>query len=277
MPFKLVYHAQNDPKWGSDPLGFGTTTLLQEGCAVSSVAMLLSGYGYNETPGNLNKRLKANQGFVGSGIVWQKIGQLYPQVRLVNVVRCEGTDAPLGEINKYLDRGLPVVVGVDTSPVDGFQSHYVLLFAREGNDYRMLDPWAYRTEQSLSARYSKDRPLQRVMQRVVFYEGPGAGGPIAPSRPATGTVSGASRESVPTSSARKSKMLVRVEQDGSPVYVNPGRGRMVSTEKSGARLIVIEDRRKATTKIGAAGKWLNVKASNGKPSFIDASLVKLSE
>jgi hypothetical protein len=275
MAFKLVYHAQNDPKWGNDLLGFGKTTLLQEGCAVSSVAMLLSGYGFAETPASLNKKLKAGQGFSQSNIMWQAIPPLYPQVKLIKTVRCEGTDAPLGEINGYLERGLPVVVGVDTSPVEGFQSHYVLLYAREGNDYRMLDPWPYRTEQTLNARYGKDRPLQRVIQRVVFYEGPGATGPIAPSTPATGGASLSPKEPVPASPARKSKMLVQVEKNGSPVYANQGRGKVISTEKTGAQLIVIEDRRNATLKIGAAGKWLNVKASNGESGFIDAASVKL--
>ncbi|MGZ9235540.1 MAG: hypothetical protein ACXW4E_08450, partial [Anaerolineales bacterium] len=234
-----------------------------------------SGYGFSETPGSLNKKLKANQGFSNSSIVWQKINQLYPQVKLINVIRCETTDAPLAEINKYLDRGLPVVVGVDNSPVEGFQSHYVLLYAREGNDYRMLDPWPYRTEQTLMARYSKGRPLQRVIQRVVYYEGPGPGGPIAPSTPATGGASGSSGGSDSASPARNSKMLVQVEKNDSAVHANPGRGKVISTEKAGAQLIVIEDRKKATTKIGVAGNWLNVKASNGQSGFIDASSVSL--
>lgn len=276
MAFNLVYRAQNDPQWGNDLLGFGTTTLLQEGCAVSSVAMLLSGYGYSETPGSLNKKLKDSQGFSGSNIVWQKIPQFYPQVKLINVVRCDTTDAPLGDINGYLDQGQPVIVGVDTSPVEGFQSHYVLLYARQGNDYLMLDPWPYRVEQSLMARYGKGRPLQQVIQRVVFYTGPGAAGPIAPSSTSIQTASGASTPSAPaTSPARKAKMLVQVNQDGSPVYVNPGRGRVISTEKTGARLIVIENEKKAATKISVAGNWINVKASNGQSGFIDAGSVTL--
>lgn len=276
LAFRLVYRAQNDPQWANDILGFGKTTLLQEGCAVSSIAMLLSGYGYSETPGSLNKKLKDNQGFSNSSVVWQKIPQLYPQIKLVNVVRCETTNAPLGEINGYLDKGQPVVVGVDTSPVEGFQSHYVLLYARQGNDYLMLDPWPYRTEQTLMARYGKGRPLQQVIQRVVYYTGPGAGGPIAPSAGSVGAASGSSISSAPAASPpRKSKMLVQVEQDGSPIYVNPGRGRVISTEKMGARLIVIENEKKAARKVGVAGNWLNVKASNGQSGFIDAGSVTL--
>ena len=275
MAFNLVYRAQNDPQWGNDLLGFGKTTLLQEGCAVSSVAMLLSGYGYSETPASLNKKLKDNQGFSGSNIVWQKISQFYPQIKFVNVVRCETGNAPLGDINGYLDKGQPVVVGVDTSPVEGFQSHYVLLYARQGNDYVMLDPWPYRVDQTLMARYGKGRPLQQVIQRIVFYTGPGTAGPIAPGSGSIGGVSGTSVQSVPASAARKSKMTVQVKQDGTPVYVNPGRGKVISTEKLGARLTVIENEKKAATKVGVAGNWLNVKASNGQSGFIDAGSVKL--
>jgi hypothetical protein len=274
MAFKLVYLAQNDPKWGNDALGFGTTTLLQEGCAVSSVAMLLSGYGFSETPQSLNQKLKASQGFSGSNIFWQKIPQLYPQVKLVNVVRCDGTPAPLGDINGYLDKGMPVVVGVDTSPVDGFQSHYVLLYAHEGNDYRMLDPWPYRVEQTLTERYGKGRPIQQVIQRVVFYQGPAAAGPITPTTPTAGGASGSTGGTSPSAPARQGKMFVQVTTDGAQVFANAGRGKVVSTEKAGAQLNVIEDQRKAAAKIGVAGNWLNVNASNGQSGFIDAGSVR---
>ncbi len=74
----------------------------------------------------------------------------------------------------------------------------------------------------------------------------------------------------------KSKMMVQVQQDGTPVYVNPGRGRVISTEKMGARLIVIENEKKAATKVGVTGNWLNVKATNGQSGFIDAGSVMLA-
>jgi hypothetical protein len=71
-------------------------------------------------------------------------------------------------------------------------------------------------------------------------------------------------------------MLVQVQKEGSPVYVNPGRGRVISTEKTGARLIVIENQKKAAQKVGVTGNWLNVKASNGQSGFIDAGSVTLA-
>ena len=83
-------------------------------------------------------------------------------------------------------------------------------------------------------------------------------------------------DSMPVSPAGKSKLVVQVKKSGLPVYDSPrGRGRVVSTEKNGAKLVVVEETGKATTKIGVAGKWLNVKSSSGKRGFVDAGSVKL--
>jgi hypothetical protein len=50
---------------------------------------------------------------------------------------------------------------------------------------------------------------------------------------------------------------------------------VLSTEKTNAKLVVIEEAGKAAAKIGTAGKWLNVKATNGRRGFVDAGSVKL--
>ena len=61
-----------------------------------------------------------------------------------------------------------------------------------------------------------------------------------------------------------------------PVYESASaRGKVLSTEKTNAKLVVIEEAGKAAAKIGAAGKWLNVKATNGRRGFVDAGSVKL--
>jgi hypothetical protein len=46
MPFKLVYLSQQDPQWKQDILGLGdpVDTIGYVGCALTSVAMLLSGH-----------------------------------------------------------------------------------------------------------------------------------------------------------------------------------------------------------------------------------------
>src|SRR5512147_2980853 len=98
MAFNLVYLSQQDPQWKNDTLGFATDpkeTIGYAGCALTSVSMLLSGYGFSETPHSLNQKLKDRQGFVGSGIRWDVVSQVHPEVRLLSNVRCETSDAPL--------------------------------------------------------------------------------------------------------------------------------------------------------------------------------------
>ena len=186
MAFNLVYLSQQDPKWKNDPLGFATDpkdTIGYVGCALTSVSMLLSGYGYAETPQSLNQKLKAKQGFVNSGIRWDVVNQIHPEVKLKSNVACESTDAPLGEIDAWLSAGHPVVVRVDASPNPGLQWHYVLVYGREGDDYLMLDPWPYKpgtvNKDYLMKRYSQSRPLKHAIQQVLFYEVAGSSGPIA--------------------------------------------------------------------------------------------------
>ena len=91
-----------------------------------------------------------------------------------------------------------------------------------------------------------------------------------------GEVSPPSSETTPAPAPRTSKLVVKVRRNGLPVYESASaRGKVLSTEKTGAKLVVIEEAGKAAAKIGTAGKWLNVKATNGRRGFVDAGSVKL--
>jgi hypothetical protein len=394
MSFKLVYYSQNDPQWKSDRLGLGkqeSDTIGYIGCALTSVSMMLSGHGYTETPKSLNQKLKNIEGFVGSGIRWGSVSQLYPQVRLNSIIKCPDTPAPLAQIDAALAAGQPAVVCVDSTAAPGFLSHYVLLIGRKGNDYLMLDPWPYQPdvnkETYLMPRYSQGNPLQRSIMQIVLYENVAADGVIlmpgaAPSTTTTpqppgqptpapvltgpkarvkadvtfglnirtsedtsskaniveavqpgtlltiiepggwreigainqwvrvrtpkgrdglaaawylekvpgetyptttesttgpaGEASPPSSETTPAPAPRASKLVVKVRRNGLPVYESASaRGKVLSTEKTNAKLVVIEEAGKAAAKIGATGKWLNVKATNGRRGFVDAGSVKL--
>jgi hypothetical protein len=398
MPFNLVYYSQNDPQWKSDKLGFGkqeSDTIGYIGCALTSVSMLLSGHGYTETPKTLNQKLKNIEGFAGSGIRWYSVSQLYPQVRINSIIKCNDTPAPLAQIDAALAAGQPAIVCVDSTSAPGVLTHYVVLYARKGNDYLMLDPWPYQTdvkkETYLMPRYSQGNPLQRSILQIVLYEYVAADGTISipgssPTTTATPTptqpvpvstgpqarvkddvtwglnirtsedtsskanvvevvpagtllsiieLGGASQigavnqwlrvrtpngkeglaaawylekvpgatpvpetesttvpmpgevevpvseatppsESTPTPTPQTSKLVVKVKKNGSRIYESASaKGKVVSTEKNGAKLVVVEEAGKAIAKIGTAGKWLNVKATNGKRGFVDAGFVRV--
>jgi hypothetical protein len=72
---------------------------------------------------------------------------------------------------------------VDSTPAAGLSTHWVLLYAKEGQDYLMLDPWPYQTDVTkktyLMPRYSQGNSLQRAIMHVIIYENYAASGGIA--------------------------------------------------------------------------------------------------
>jgi hypothetical protein len=100
--------------------------------------------------------------------------------------------------------------------------------------------------------------------------------PAAPAA-APGPVAGPAAEApVPAApSAERQKLFVAVRSAGAKVFKDPSRkSELVSKEKAGAKLVVVEPSEKALPKIGIAGRWLNVKATNNRRGYIDGGQVK---
>lgn len=382
MTFQLIHYSQQDPKWKDDLLGFGDPgdTIGYVGCALTSAAMLLSGHGFTETPKSLNEKLINISGFAGAGIRWASVSRIHPQATLKSTVSCVNTDAPLAQIDASIAAGQPVIVMVDSTPAPGLLTHWVVLYAKEGDDYLMLDPWPHQTEVKkkthLMPRYSQGRPLRRSIMHVIIYECFSAssaieklpstwasqakpasaprrrGGPYArvkadvawglnirssidtsstanivaavpaaslltlleadgPSKvgavnqwvrvrdesghegfaaawylekaPAAVPAPAAAPAAAPPTEAPvistpaigNLKLTVVVRSAGAKVFKNASsKSEILSREKSGAKLAVVEPAEPAIPKIGMTGKWLTVKGTNGKRGFVDGGLVK---
>ncbi len=277
MSFKLVYYSQQDPQWKADLLGFGDPgdTIGMYGCALTSVAMLVSGHGYAETPKTLNEKLKSRNGFVSSGIRWDVVSQVHPQITLRENIPCENTDAPLAKINAALDAGQPVVVRVDSSPAPGLQWHYVMVYARKGSDdYLMLDPYPYQPgttkEDSLMARYSRGNPLKRAIQQVLIYQCSTSGGTISlpsssgtaetpPTQPTTGTVGGGARARVKPELTWG--LNIRSSTDTSSM------ANVVISVPAGTELLLLDA--DGESKIGTQ-QWVRVRGPGGREGFAAA-------
>src|SRR6266540_769386 len=278
MAFNLVYLSQQDPKWKNDTLGFATDpkdTIGYVGCALTSVSMLVSGYGFAETPQSLNQKLKAKQGFVNSGIRWDVVNQVHPEVRLRSNVPCEGVDAPLGQIDDWLAAGHPVVVRVDASPNPGLQWHYVLLYAREGDDYLMLDPWPYKpgtaTKDYLMKRYSQGMPLRHAIQQVLFYEVSGSGGPITPPSSGTTTTPSTQPTTAPTPGSGVYARVMDSVTWGLNIRSSTDTSSManlVISVPAGTQLMLLDANDAA--KIGQNSQWVRVREPGGKEGFAAA-------
>src|SRR5829696_2910957 len=242
---------------------------------LTSVAMLLSGYGFSETPRTLNQKMKDKQGFVSAGIRWDVVSQVHPEVRLRSNVSCETTDAPLAQIDAALNAGHPVVVRVDASPNAGLQWHYVVLYGRKGDDYLMLDPWPYQPgttrEDYLMKRYSQGRLLKNAIQQVLFYEAAGSGGPVStPSTPGTTTPS-TQPATVPVPG---SGVYVRV-MDSATWGLNirtstdtSSMANVVASVAAGTQLLLLDAN--DVSRIGMSGQWVRVCEPDGQEGFAAA-------
>ena len=265
MSFQLVYLSQQDPQWKKDILGFGdpSDTIGYVGCALTSVAMLLSGHGYAESPKSLNQKLKNVNGFVSAGIRWGAVSQVYPNVTLKAYIPCSTSDAPLAQINAAIAAGQPAIVQVDSSPADGIQTHWVVVYGKKGDDYLMLDPWPYQpgitNEDFLMKRYARGNPLKRAISHVILYEAFGSGGPIStPSTPTT--------TSTPTSGvhARVKDSVtwglnVRSSIDTSSM------SNVVAVVPAGTQLTLLEA--DGASRIGAVNQWVRVRTPQGQEGF----------
>ena len=270
MSFKLVYLSQQDSKWKSDILGFGdrSDTIGYVGCALTSVAMLLSGHGYPETPRTLNQKLKNVQGFVSAAIRWGAVSQVYSNVTVRSNISCTAGDAPLNLINAAIAAGQPAIVQVDHSNAPGIQTHWVVLYGKKDNDYLMLDPWPYQTdvtkEDLLMKRYAQGNTLKRAISHVILYEAYGSGGPIStPSAP--GTIPASSGVHAGVARVKDSVtwgLNVRSSIDTSSM------ANVVASVPAGTQLLLLES--DGASRIGAINQWVRVRAPQGQEGFAAA-------
>ena len=159
--FELPVHrfAQGDSRWSDDALGQTESTMGEEGCAVSSSAMVLAFYGQDIDPGRLNAFLTTNGGYTPQGwLYWEKAADFIP-----GMVRHAYEDLPsYFLIDSNLLRGNPVIVRVHLP--NGI-THFVVIVGKTGFDYLIQDP-------ASGGRFGT-YPLQKLAPQIEalrFYE-----------------------------------------------------------------------------------------------------------
>jgi hypothetical protein len=271
MAFNPTHYSQQDPAWKSIKIGSSSETIGHVGCAVTSVAMLVSGHGYPETPKTFNAKLKSRGGYVDAAIIWGAVTSIYPQIVYKMLVLCRDTNAPLAQIDASIAAGQPVLVEVDSSPKAGLQTHWVALYAKQGDDYLMLDPWPHPTESGqnvlLMPRYSHGKPLKRSITAVVFYEcvqsGSGDSGDTAGTTPAS-----------PIEPGTYVKIPVTVESGLRLRSAPTTASDTVTIEPPGALLRVIEPVDTALPKIGVYDQWIKVRDGQEREGYVAAWYVE---
>jgi hypothetical protein len=143
--------AQDDPRWSDLRLGMSTDTLGDEGCAVTSAAMILAFYGVKTDPKMLNAFLTRTGGLDDNGLIdWHQVPLIAP-----NHVKLVYDGVPTYElIDANLRSGNPVIVVIPL-PDGGY--HFVVIVGKEGRDYLIRDPAGTPSRPVYPLRYLADR------------------------------------------------------------------------------------------------------------------------
>jgi len=126
--------AQADSAWADSPLGDTPGTMAEEGCAVSSAAMVLAYYGVQVDPGSLNDYLRVHGGYTPEGwIYWEKAAELAG-----GKLRHAYEDLPSYYlIDSNLFRRNPVIIRVH---LPSGATHFVVIVGKRGWRYLIQDP-----------------------------------------------------------------------------------------------------------------------------------------
>jgi len=136
LPGEVPYYSQCDSRWGSQILGACSQyTICQQGCAISSTAMIFKYFGISTNPAGMNTWLKSNNGYyAGCLINWATAANLAPG-KLTWVARVNSQD--WSRLRYELDSGYPVILEVR---INGGQ-HFVVATGYYGDTYYINDPY----------------------------------------------------------------------------------------------------------------------------------------
>lgn len=139
-------YSQNDPAWKDDPYGTTGTFLIGgsngvgQGCALTSLAMVLDYAGIPQNPSSLNTIMKSQGGigYHGDSVDWGGA------VIAASNGAFQFKNSPISstaELDKELSEGHLVIVGVNQN-AQGNSTHFVVVTAKQGETYAIIDPWS---------------------------------------------------------------------------------------------------------------------------------------
>lgn len=120
------YYNQRDAAWGNDALNGTSYRLASDGCLITSMAMVMTHYGYpNVTPETINSNP-------------ENFAPYYPAY-LLNTIYVDNVTATrkTTAIDATLSTGNPVIVGLNAYG----GTHFVVLISGEDGNYVMRDPY----------------------------------------------------------------------------------------------------------------------------------------
>lgn len=132
------YYSQRDERWAGMRMGDSGESVLDVGCFISSLAMVLKYYGHDYTPVSFASSSRYFYGGPSSGCFPTSYATAYACTPNTFNGGWPGglkyREIGRSEIDGYLERGIPVI-----SSVNG-QGHYIVLKRIENGQYIMNDP-----------------------------------------------------------------------------------------------------------------------------------------
>ena len=150
MRLDVPFFRQIWEPWGKQNLGFSNDVIENNGCALTSLAMVFKYYGVDTDPGRLNDWLKENNGYMGtSSIMWSKAVELSGgNIKYLGMENYQGT-ADIEKINWMLDSGCPVIARMNYKGTN----HYVVISGRSDFTYYINDPWYENPARTINESY----------------------------------------------------------------------------------------------------------------------------
>lgn len=144
--------AQDDPRWSNVRLGPSSDTLGDEGCAVTSAAMVIAFYGIKTDPLQLNNFLTRAGGLSDDGLIeWSRV----PAIAPAYLKLAYNGNASYELIDTNLLERNPVIAFIRL-PDGGY--HFVVIVGKEGHNYLIRDPAA--------SPFRRPYPLSELTDRI---------------------------------------------------------------------------------------------------------------
>lgn len=136
------YYSQRDERWAYKTIGYSKENILEVGCLLTSIAMVMKKNGVDWTPFDI--AASPNYFFSNTAYMLKPSLFSWPNGLKYNNIA-------VSEINNEIVSGRTVIIGLYAGK---YGTHYVVLKKVEGDDYIMHDPY-YGPDKKFSDYYSK--------------------------------------------------------------------------------------------------------------------------
>jgi len=138
------YFSQRDARWANQTIGYSNENILNVGCLLTSVSMMLKKHGADVNPSTIAST---------PDYFWASTAYMNYRWNISLPNGLHGYSLSVSEIDSELNSGNYVIVGVGYNGCHNGGDHYVVLTKKDGDDYKMHDP-IYGPDISFNSHYS---------------------------------------------------------------------------------------------------------------------------